>query len=81
MSSSYKKINNYLTTNSSDDLEKSSFVKQPNKPSKKSNYGSLRTETQAQNQTATVFIVNYRHRITNGETLQGISLKYSVPVS
>lgn len=49
------------------------------KPVKKTNYGSLRTETQ-QTQTAKVFLVNYRHKLTDGETLQGISLKYGVSV-
>jgi len=74
-----------------DELEKSSFVRQSNqqqqqnhttnnKPIKKTNYGSLRTENQ-QIQTAKVFIVNHRHRLLDGETLQGISLKYGVSVS
>ncbi len=45
---------------------------------KKSNYGSIRNETQ---HTAKAFIVNYKHKIVPGETLQGISLKYVVPVS
>lgn len=44
---------------------------------KKSNYGSLRKEVQ---QTSTLFIVNYKHKLQEGETLQGISLKYSVPI-
>lgn len=44
---------------------------------KKSNYGSLRKEVQ---QTANVFIVNYKHKIQIGETLQGISLKYGLPI-
>ena len=71
-----------------DDLEKSSFIRQANqqqnyssnKPIKKTNYGSLRTENQ-QIQTAKVFIVNHRHKLSDGETLQGISLKYGVSVS
>jgi len=77
-SSSYKKIDNLI--NGTDDLEKSSFIKQQQKPAKKTNYGSLRTDIQ-QTQTAKVFIINYKHRITKGETLQGISLKYNIPVS
>ena len=80
-SSSYKKIDNLI--NGTDDLEKSSFIKQQQqqqKPAKKTNYGSLRTDIQ-QTQTAKVFLINYKHRITKGETLQGISLKYNIPVS
>ena len=81
-SSSYKKIDNLI--NGTDDLEKSSFIikqqQQQQKPAKKTNYGSLRTDIQ-QTQTAKVFIINYKHRITKGETLQGISLKYNIPVS
>jgi LysM repeat protein len=64
-----------------DDFEKSAMpIKQQtsgSKTTKKSNYGSLRTEAQ---QTASVFIVNYKHKLQAGETLQGISLKYGVPV-
>jgi LysM repeat protein len=64
-----------------DDLEKSTIpIKQQtsgNKTSKKSNYGSLRKEIQ---QTTSAFIVNYKHKLQAGETLQGISLKYGVPV-
>ena len=50
-----------------------SFVK----TTKKSNYGSLRKDISSQ---AIVPIVNFKHRIKPGETLQGISLKYNVPV-
>lgn len=49
-----------------------SFVK----TTKKSNYGSLRKDIPQ----AIVPIVNFKHRIKPGETLQGISLKYNVPV-
>lgn len=52
---------------------KNSFL---NNTAKKSNYGSLRKDTQQ----TTVFIVNYKHKLKPGETLQGISLKYNVPV-
>lgn len=45
---------------------------------KKLNYGSLRKETE---HTATVFMVNYKHQLKSGETMQGISLRYGVPVS
>lgn len=57
------------------DLEKSS-LQQKNllKSTKKSNYGSLKTEKPS-------MIVNYKHKLQQGETLQGISLKYGVPVS
>ena len=58
--------------------ERQSLQKPFIKTTKKSNYGSLRKETQ---QTTTTFIVNHKHKIQPGETLQGISLKYSVPVS
>lgn len=44
---------------------------------KKLNYGSLRKETE---HTATVFMVNYKHQLKSGETMQGISLRYGVPV-
>lgn len=45
---------------------------------KKQNYGSLRKDLpiQAQKQ-----IVNIKHKLSKGETLQGISLKYGVSVS
>jgi LysM repeat protein len=46
---------------------------------KKSNYGSLHQDTQKQ-QTTNAFIVNYRHKLKSGETLQGISLKYGVAI-
>jgi LysM repeat protein len=49
------------------------------KTTKKSNYGSLRKDI-TQTQTASAFIVNYRHTLKPGETLQGISLRYGVPV-
>ena len=63
-------------------MEKRSFTAQLSKSTttKKSNYGSLRKELSTQ-QTASAFIVNYKHRLMPGETLQGISLKYGVPVS
>ena len=64
----------------SDELEKSKLqTNKSNKTPKKSNYGSLRQDAQTQ-QTAKVFLVNYPHRLAPGETLQGISLKYGVPV-
>jgi LysM repeat protein len=47
------------------------------KASKRSNYGSLRKDT---SQTTSAFIVNYRHTLNPGETLQGLSLRYGVPV-
>ena len=48
---------------------------------KKSNYGSLHTNKHEKTiQTSTVFIVNYRHKLRPGETLQGISLKYGVSI-
>ncbi|CAF0716247.1 unnamed protein product [Brachionus calyciflorus] len=46
------------------------------KTTKKSNYGSLRTEIQQ----TTTQIINHKHKLKQGETLQGISLKYSVPI-
>jgi hypothetical protein len=57
--------------------ERQSLQKPFIKSTKKSNYGSLRKETQ---QTTTAFIVNYKHRLVPGETLQGISLRYGIPV-
>jgi hypothetical protein len=86
MSYLYKKINDATAVDN--DLEKSSFIRAENqqpqqisfKPAKKTNYGSLRTETQ-QTRSAKLFIVNHQHKLTDGETLQGISLKYDVPVS
>lgn len=56
--------------------ERQSLQKPFIKTAKKSNYGSLRKEAQ---QTTTAFIVNYKHRLTPGETLLGISLRYGVP--
>ena len=51
------------------------------KPTKKSNYGSLSSNKYEKTlQTTTAFIVNYKHKLVSGETLQGISLKYGVPV-
>jgi hypothetical protein len=65
-----------------DELEKRSLQQQKPKTTKKSNYGSLRVEQPQQTkQTSTAFIVNYKHKISPGETLLGISLKYGVPVS
>ena len=69
-SSSYSKLETDET------LEKSSLQKVTKTP-KRTNYGSLRTEVK---QTANVFIVNYEHKLKPGETLQGISLKYGIPV-
>lgn len=65
-----------------DELEtKSLQQKQQIKSSKKSNYGSLRVDPPQQTkQTSTAFIVNYKHKISSGETLLGVSLKYGVPV-
>jgi len=51
------------------------------KPTKKSNYGSLSSNKYEKTiQTTTAFIVNYKHKLVPGETLQGISLKYNVPI-
>lgn len=61
------------------DLEKSSLQTKTTKTTKKSNYGSLRQDSQTR-QTANVFIVNYEHKIMPGDTLLGISLKYNVPI-
>ena len=44
---------------------------------KKQNYGSLRKDLPIQEQKQ---LVNIKHRLTNGDTLQGISLKYGVSV-
>jgi LysM repeat protein len=49
------------------------------KTTKKSNYGSLRKDI-TQTQTATTFMINHKHKLKPGETLQGISLRYGVPV-
>lgn len=69
----------YSSLNNNDDLERNllSQQKQLIKTSKKSNYGSLRNETK---QTTTAFMINYKHKLKAGETLQGISLKYGVPI-
>ena len=69
----------YSSLNNNDDLERNllSQQKQLIKTSKKSNYGSLRNETK---QTTTAFMINYKHKLQAGETLQGISLKYGVPI-
>lgn len=64
----------------SDDLERSSLQSKPAKTTKKSNYGSLRQDTQQTQQTAKTFIVNYDHKIMPGDTLLGISLKYNIPI-
>jgi len=64
----------------SNELEMSKLqTSRSNKTPKKSNYGSLRQDAQTQ-QTAKVFLVNHPHRLAPGETLQGISLKYGVPI-
>ena len=57
--------------------ERQSLQKPFIKTTKKSNYGSLRKEVQ---QTTTAFIVNYKHKLKPGETLQAISLRYGIPV-
>lgn len=48
-----------------------------NNSKKKQNYGSLRKDLPIQEQKQ---IVNIKHKLTNGETLQGISLKYGVSI-
>ena len=48
-----------------------------NNSKKKQNYGSLRKDLPIPEQKQ---IVNINHKLTNGETLQGISLKYDVSV-
>lgn len=67
-----------------DEIERRSLQKiqsSSSKPSKKSNYGSLSSNKYEKTiQTTTAFIVSYKHRILPGETLQGISLKYGVPI-
>jgi LysM repeat protein len=45
-----------------------------NNKSKTTSYGSLRKES-------TYNFVNIKHKLINGETLQGIALKYGVSVS
>lgn len=57
----------------SDETERRSLKPLTKTTNKKSNYGSLRTEVPSQT-------INYKHRLKQGETLQGISLKYGVPI-
>lgn len=62
------------------DMERSSLqTSNATRTTKKSNYGSLRQESQSQ-QTANKFIVNYEHTLQPSDTLLGISLKYNVPI-
>ena len=75
-----------LLSGGDDDVERCSLQQKLQssasiKNKKKSNYGSLHTNKHEANvQTSTAFIVNYRHRLKAGETLQGISLRYGVPI-
>ena len=71
-----------LLTGGEDDVERSSLQKQSTtKTKKKSNYGSLHSnKNETTIQTSTAFMVNYKHKLKSGETLQGISLKYGVPI-
>lgn len=62
-----------------DDIEIQSLQKSFVKSTKKSNYGTLRKDI-GQPQPTTP-MVNVKHRIKPGETLQGISLRYNIPVN
>lgn len=48
----------------------------PSKTSKKSNYGSLKPVI---SQPSTQ-LINYRYKLKEGETLQGLSLKFNIPM-
>jgi hypothetical protein len=62
-----------------DNLEKCSLqINNNNNNKKKLNYGSLRKDLPIQQQQQ---IVHIKHKLLKGETLQGISLKYGIPVS
>ena len=65
-----------------DELERCSLntSSSNSKSVKKSNYGSLRTEVKSTTSPGAC-LVNYEHRMCAGDTIQGLSLKYGVPVS
>ncbi len=72
-----------LINNANEEIEiaslKNSFASSAKAAKKKSNYGSMRSDSAPQ--AVAQPTVNYTHQIRPGDTLQGVSLKYNISVS